>query len=661
MASNDITIKMGADNSALLTGLAQATAAVAGAQGKMADAAHRATMDSARKAEREQMAILKSALAAQEAAQIAHADFVTGLQHDMAMKSAKIRGQAIMEENQAQERALAERLAAANAAAEKEAAMLTRVRNAQREGRYRREFNANRANEFDFGDGPPGRGMNSTNANRQQSRQGGNAAYLTMQAAQTLDDLQYGIRGVVNNIPMLLQSMGMGLGLAGVLSIVAVVINQVVQSWDKLSGSMKGVQENAVLTERALENSKNRVVEAHRAIEAESRRQEEANRLLAQSLKHTGQAFEDEASAIKNGLDDKEKMLALTDELAKAEHEYNLAKIAVNGGTEGEQLRAQQEEDASFQKANAERQMQMLDEKIKAAQEELALEKNISDEAQKRDSDRIIAENEIASLKDEIAKGEKNADAEKNRAMAIYQQMLNKYPGSERKFDTKGKTAADFLDEAQAIQMEGFDKAVGANSADAGWLASAQEFWMSLLDQASQVEGSALSRGSLGIDAGGGINIAAITAQEREAAIRIEAAKAELKAAEEKKSALGSTDDDLRKNQQKTEELKRQLANMEKQKVEMDKRLKIEQATLELQQQKAREDMMKSAIAAAMKDASPIVDSITKIGGGGFIGSPESISPMEKALREYKKQVTELEKSNRLLQQIRDKYPSFQP
>jgi tetratricopeptide (TPR) repeat protein len=56
-----------------------------------------------------------------------------------------------------------------------------------------------------------------------------------MNTAMALDDLQYGIRGVVNNIPMLLSSLGLGAGLAGIISIVAIGVNQLTQRWDDIS------------------------------------------------------------------------------------------------------------------------------------------------------------------------------------------------------------------------------------------------------------------------------------------------------------------------------------------------------------------------------------------------------------------------------------------
>jgi hypothetical protein len=56
----------------------------------------------------------------------------------------------------------------------------------------------------------------------------GAAGQGVLQLAFALDDIQYGIRGVVNNIPQLVSAMGLGAGFAGVAGIAAVALNQLV-------------------------------------------------------------------------------------------------------------------------------------------------------------------------------------------------------------------------------------------------------------------------------------------------------------------------------------------------------------------------------------------------------------------------------------------------
>ena len=58
--------------------------------------------------------------------------------------------------------------------------------------------------------------------------QKGGSGQGILQLAFAIDDLQYGLRGIVNNIPQVAQALGLGAGLAGAVSIAAVAVNQLV-------------------------------------------------------------------------------------------------------------------------------------------------------------------------------------------------------------------------------------------------------------------------------------------------------------------------------------------------------------------------------------------------------------------------------------------------
>lgn len=64
------------------------------------------------------------------------------------------------------------------------------------------------------------------------------AAMGVMALANAVDDAQYGLRGVVNNVPMILAGLGVGTGLAGVGMVAAVAVNQLALNWDKLTGKL---------------------------------------------------------------------------------------------------------------------------------------------------------------------------------------------------------------------------------------------------------------------------------------------------------------------------------------------------------------------------------------------------------------------------------------
>lgn len=77
-----------------------------------------------------------------------------------------------------------------------------------------------------------------TEAERQAARLGGvvgkrgNAGMAVLEFSRAFEDAQYGIRGVLNNIPGLIAMLGGGAGLAGVISVAAVLGTQL---WEKLS------------------------------------------------------------------------------------------------------------------------------------------------------------------------------------------------------------------------------------------------------------------------------------------------------------------------------------------------------------------------------------------------------------------------------------------
>ncbi len=60
------------------------------------------------------------------------------------------------------------------------------------------------------------------------------AAQGLLALSQAVDDVQYGFRAIVNNIPQIVTMMGGGAGIAGAVGIIAVAINQLINHWDEL-------------------------------------------------------------------------------------------------------------------------------------------------------------------------------------------------------------------------------------------------------------------------------------------------------------------------------------------------------------------------------------------------------------------------------------------
>lgn len=98
------------------------------------------------------------------------------------------------------------------------------------------------------------------------SKMAGGQGLLTL--AYAVDDLQYGMRGIMNNIPMLVQALGLGAGMAGAAGIAAVAIGQLTQrhpEWFEWTNKVKlalGELTDAIKAEEAaIERQKKKVDE----------------------------------------------------------------------------------------------------------------------------------------------------------------------------------------------------------------------------------------------------------------------------------------------------------------------------------------------------------------------------------------------------------------
>jgi hypothetical protein len=74
----------------------------------------------------------------------------------------------------------------------------------------------------------------------------GDAGMGMLQLGQAIEDAQYGLRGVMNNIPGLVMSLGLGAGAAGVLQVGLVAVSQVL---DLIGRQSKGLENKPILGE----------------------------------------------------------------------------------------------------------------------------------------------------------------------------------------------------------------------------------------------------------------------------------------------------------------------------------------------------------------------------------------------------------------------------
>ncbi len=97
----------------------------------------------------------------------------------------------------------------------------------------------------------------------------GNAGMAVLEFSRAFEDAQYGIRGVLNNIPGLIAMLGGSAGLAGVISIAAVAGTQL---WERMGSGAKAAKDPLEHYKKALEET--RAVFAE--LEQESQKQRDA-------------------------------------------------------------------------------------------------------------------------------------------------------------------------------------------------------------------------------------------------------------------------------------------------------------------------------------------------------------------------------------------------
>ena len=131
-----------------------------------------------------------------------------------------------------------------------------------------------------------------------------------LSAAYFVDDLQYGVKGILNNIPQLTMALGAGTGLAGVLSIAAV-------GFSVLSDQMGWFEEEA---KTATGNLRELAIESRNAATAAGEEERRTNAAEAALAKHN--------TTIGNAAEKYKKLKDAIDETAKSRETMNRNIIA---------------------------------------------------------------------------------------------------------------------------------------------------------------------------------------------------------------------------------------------------------------------------------------------------------------------------------------------
>lgn len=147
-----------------------------------------------------------------------------------------------------------------------------------------------------------------------------NSGLAALEFSRAVEDAQYGIRGVLNNLPSLIQFMGGGPGLAGAISLAAVGLTVLTTALSKTDDKLKG-------TQKLLEVARDQVDEFYRMSAKDGTAAFRAN---LESLVET-LGFENQALQRNLGLLQKRRQAQL--EIARLGGDLELAQIAAGEAT----------------------------------------------------------------------------------------------------------------------------------------------------------------------------------------------------------------------------------------------------------------------------------------------------------------------------------------
>lgn len=155
-----------------------------------------------------------------------------------------------------------------------------------------------------------------------------------LQLAYFADDAQYGLKGILNNIPGIVQGLGMGAGIAGAISLVALAANIAWPALKKLysSADTQGAIDAAKEYGNVLKQNLKKIEETNAALEVQKQ-------LAASQIQFSNQVKADATnqspaiSMAQNAIDALQKQKALEEQILQAKIKAAAAEEKLTGGT----------------------------------------------------------------------------------------------------------------------------------------------------------------------------------------------------------------------------------------------------------------------------------------------------------------------------------------
>jgi hypothetical protein len=242
--------------------------------------------------------------------------------------------------------------------------------------------------------------MNGVEAAGRDMRNGmvGNAQAM-LQLSRGVQDAQYGVGGLVNNIEGITMALGMGAGLAGVLTVAAVGFDILDKNTDVFGRQTRAAAEKAAELSAALTKAADESKKAADAADAAT--SSEAKRTAA--LEATKETYEGWAVALERAVKARERLAALEGQGADADKNLALAeleKAELAGKGTPEEFAARRrriEEDARFRKFEIEERQKTAE--IEAAKQNQAFHMAKQKTAEKEAWDAQYASEQMLSPK----------------------------------------------------------------------------------------------------------------------------------------------------------------------------------------------------------------------------------------------------------------------
>ncbi|MES2706406.1 MAG: hypothetical protein V4726_07365 [Verrucomicrobiota bacterium] len=163
----------------------------------------------------------------------------------------------------------------------------------------------------------------------------GDMGEATLAAAQAADDLQYGFKGILNNLPVLAEKLGLGAGIAGVIGLVSVAVFQLLENFDVFGTKAQEAAKKAAEAFRALSTeSRNAANEAKDAADDAAEADEIWDR-HAQAIDGAALKYKNLKQDIDNAATARQRLDRLTLEASDAETALALAEVE-SGRTKGD-------------------------------------------------------------------------------------------------------------------------------------------------------------------------------------------------------------------------------------------------------------------------------------------------------------------------------------